>query len=88
MLRRYRAQLNGTEIIWLDQPPAHLVDARVLVVVVDDDSVLPAEVSTGTSAGTSTTNTIPARYNLTDLVGRLEWLGNAGTAQRAQRDAW
>ena len=28
------------------------------------------------------------RYQLRDLVGRLQWTGDAVQAQRAQRDSW
>ena len=75
MLRSYSAQLNGTELIWLDQPPADLSGARVLVVV--DDATL-----TGQQAPKA------GRYDMTDLAGRLQWRGDAVAAQRAQRDAW
>lgn len=75
MLRSYSAQLNGAEIIWLDQPPTCLAGARVLVVV-DDDALPSAPAPTGT------------RYDLTDLAGRLQWRGDAVAAQRVQRDAW
>lgn len=74
MLRSYSAQLNGSELIWLDQPPADIAGARVLVVV--DDANL-----TGKQAPN------PARYDMTDLAGRLQWRGDAVAAQRAQRDA-
>ena len=76
MLRSYSAHLQGTELIWLDQPPADLSGARVLVVV--DDASL-----TGQDAPH------PKRYDMTDLAGRLQWRGgDAVAAQRAQRDAW
>jgi len=75
MLRSYSAQLNGAELIWLDRPPAYLSGARVLVVV--DDDALPLAKAP-----------ITARYDLTDLVGRLQWQGDAVAAQRVQRDAW
>jgi hypothetical protein len=87
MLRSYSAKLDGSKIIWLDQPPANLVDTRVLVVV-DDDAVMPAQVLADTLADAMTTTPIPGRYDLTDLVGRLQWRGDAVAAQRAQRDAW
>ena len=75
MLRSFSAELNGAELIWLDQPPANLSGARVLVVV--DDDVLSAQ-----QART------PASYELADLVGRLQWRGDAVAAQRGQRDVW
>lgn len=75
MLRSYSAQLIGTELIWLSQPPAHLAGAKVLVVV---DDVNPT--------GKQAPNT--GRYDMTDLAGRLQWRGDAVAAQRAHRDAW
>jgi hypothetical protein len=75
MLRSYSAQLNGVELIWLDQPPANLFSARVLVVVDDDVPSLGSVPSA-------------AYYDLTDLIGRLQWHGDAVATQRAQRDAW
>lgn len=74
MLRSYSAQLNGAEVIWLDQPPICLPGARVLVVVDDALPLAPAPIG--------------ARYDLTDLAGSLQWRGDAVAAQRVQRDAW
>ncbi len=75
MLRSYSAELNGAELIWLDRPPANLTGVRVLVVIDDDTS--PTQQAP-----------IPVRYQLTDLLGRLQWRGDAVAAQRVQRDAW
>lgn len=33
MLHSYQAELNGSQLIWIDQPPAPLVHQRVVVVV-------------------------------------------------------
>jgi hypothetical protein len=75
MLRSFSAELNGAELIWIDQPPANLSHVRVLVVV--DDAALTASLA------------VPAhRYEFADLVGRLQWRGDAVKAQRGQRDAW
>jgi hypothetical protein len=35
MLHSFQAQLNGSQLIWIDQPPAPLMHQRVLVVVED-----------------------------------------------------
>ena len=33
MLQTYQAQVNGSQLIWIDQPPAPLAYERVLIVV-------------------------------------------------------
>jgi hypothetical protein len=33
MLHSYQAELNGSQLVWIDQPPAPLVHQRVVVVV-------------------------------------------------------
>jgi hypothetical protein len=75
MLRSYSAELNGSELIWLDQPPPDIKRARVLVVV---------EEEVGLETGTSKS----PRYNFAHLAGRLQWNGDAVAAQRESRDAW
>lgn len=35
MLHSYQAQLNGSQLIWIDQPPMALLHQRVLIVVED-----------------------------------------------------
>jgi hypothetical protein len=35
MLHSYQAELNGSQLIWIDQPPASITHRRVLVVVED-----------------------------------------------------
>lgn len=75
MLRSFSAELNGAELIWLDQPPANLSRARVLVVV-DDDALASAQAPAA------------KRYEFADLVGKLQWCGDAVEAQHGQRDAW
>lgn len=74
MLRSYSAELNGSQLVWLDKPPLHLTRQRVLVVV--DASPEPEEIKSAN------------KYQLADLAGRLQWHGDALVAQRAQRDAW
>ena len=75
MLRSYSAELNGSELVWLDQPPPDLKRARVLVVVEEDAD---SQVSTSQSQ----------RYNFAHLAGQLQWNGDALAAQRESRDAW
>lgn len=75
MLRSYSAQLKGNQIVWLDQTPVCSPDSRVLVVVETNESPLtPPQKSN--------------HYDLSDLVGQLNWQGDAVAAQRQQRDAW
>jgi hypothetical protein len=33
MLHSYQAELNGSQLIWIDQPPAPLLHQRVVVVI-------------------------------------------------------
>ena len=74
MLRSYSAELNGSQLVWLEKPPERLVRQRVLVVVEDTKPVAEAS---------------PDRhYQLADLAGRLQWQGDAHQAQRVQGDAW
>ena len=35
MLHSFQAELNGSQLIWIDQPPMPLLHQRVLVVVED-----------------------------------------------------
>jgi hypothetical protein len=35
MLQTYQAELNGSQLIWIDQPPAPVMHRRVVVVVED-----------------------------------------------------
>ena len=74
MLRRYSAQLNGSELVWLDQPPPDVKHAHILV-------VLEEEADSDASASKS------KRYNFANLAGRLQWNGDAVAAQRESRDA-
>ena len=75
MLRSYSAEINGTQLVWLDTPPKPLVGQRVLVVL----------------ESAPTANKEPSKiehHRLAALVGQLQWRGDAILAQRAQRDAW
>ena len=35
MLHNYKAEVHGTQLIWIDQPPAPLERRRVMVVIED-----------------------------------------------------
>ena len=72
MLKSYSAEIDGSQLIWIDTPPPSLKRQPVLVVIENTDSV--------------TSDAKP--YNFSDLAGRLAWQGDALAAQRAQRDAW
>ena len=42
MLHSYQAELNGSQLIWIDQPPAPLSHTRVVVVVqAQEQGVVP-----------------------------------------------
>jgi hypothetical protein len=43
MLHSYQAELNGSQLIWIDQPPEPVEHRRVLVVVEDMGQPMPAE---------------------------------------------
>ena len=75
MLRSYSAEINGTQLVWLDTPPKPLVSQRVLVVLESTPAVseVPPKIT---------------HYRLADLVGQLQWRGDALLAQRAMRDVW
>jgi hypothetical protein len=72
MLKSYSAEISGSQLIGSDEPPKNLKRQPVLVVI--------------ENAGSLTTTS--QSYDLTDLVGRLKWQGDAVVAQRGQRDAW
>ena len=72
MLRSYSAEISGSQLIWIDEPPKNLKRQPVLVVI-ENAPLSSAE---------------PKRYDFSDLAGRLTWRGDAVEAQRAQRDAW
>ena len=74
MLQSYSAEINGSQLVWLDLPPTPLTHRRVLVVVEETPTAEPV---------------VPVpRFNLADLAGRLKWRGDALTTQRTQRDGW
>ena len=72
MLRSYSAEISGSDLIWIDQPPKNLKRQPVLVVI--ENAPLPS--------------VEPKRYDFSDLTGRLAWRGDAVAVQRVQRDAW
>jgi len=51
MLRSYQAELNGSELIWIDAPPPAGAHRRVVVVVDDADVQRAAGYSFGDLAG-------------------------------------
>jgi hypothetical protein len=71
MLKSYSAEISGSQLIWIDEPPKNLKRQPVLVVIENTDPLTSAS----------------KPYDLTDLVGRLTWQGDAIAAQRGQRDA-
>lgn len=72
MLKSYSAEINGSQLIWIDKPPKNLKRQTVLVVIENTAPLAAAS----------------KPYDLTDLVGRLTWQGDAIAEQRGQRDAW
>ncbi len=72
MLRSYSAEISGSQLMWIDEPPKNLKRQPVLVVI----------------ENTPPPTAEPKRYDFSDLTGRLVWRGDAVAAQRAQRDAW
>lgn len=75
MLRSYSAELSGSALVWLDQPPPDSKRTRVLVVMEGESAA-----KKGDSESKS--------YNFAHLAGRLQWRGDALAAQRESRDAW
>lgn len=80
MLRSYRAELSGNGLVWLETPPPAQGGRRVLVVLEE-----PANDERAVPSGSYP----PVRPGgFADLVGRLQWRGDAVQAQRDLRDAW
>lgn len=73
MLRSDSAELNGSQLVWLEEPPEQLVRQRVLVVAEDSKSVADERTN--------------MRYQRADVAGRLQWQGDIRQVQRVQRDA-
>ena len=72
MLKSYSAEISGSQLVWIDQPPPNLTRQPVLIVI--ENSAPQADTT--------------QHYDLTDLVGRLTWQGDATQVQRGLRDAW
>ncbi len=72
MLKSYSAEISGSQLIWIDEPPKNLKRQPVLVVI---ENTAPQTITA-------------KPYQLADLAGRLTWQGDATAAQRGQRDAW
>lgn len=74
MLHSYQAELNGSHLIWIDQPPAPVEHRRVLVVVEDAPQIL--------------TNTVGGSGIPVDAYAAfVRSKGCLGKASRAQIDA-
>ena len=43
MLQTYQARVNGSQLIWIDQPPAPLAYEHVLIVVERANSSVPSQ---------------------------------------------
>lgn len=74
MLHSYQAELNGSQLIWIDQPPVPVAHRRVLVVVEDAAQILTQNAG---APGTS----VDAFTAFVRVKGCL------GKAERAQVDA-
>ena len=87
MLQSYSAELQGNQLRWLGAaPPDFLPSQKVLVVMEFATPIAP--VAPASQAVPNANNAPKPRYQFRDLVGRLQWTGDAVQAQRAQRDAW
>lgn len=74
MLHSYQAELNGSHLIWIDQPPTLVEHRRVLVVVEDTPLILTDNVEAPGTPIDAYTAFVSAR-------------GCLGKASRAQIDA-
>lgn len=74
MLHSYQAELNGSQLIWIDQPPLPIEHRRVLVVVEDTAPILTHNAEAPGTSIDAYTAFVHAR-------------GCLGKADRAQIDA-
>ena len=74
MLHSYQAELNGSQLIWIDQPPLPIEHRRVLVVVED-------------AAQTLTDNAAAPGMSIDAYTAFVHARGCLGKADRAQIDA-
>ena len=74
MLHSYQAELNGSQLIWIDQPPVPVEHRRVLVVVEDTAQILTHNAAAPDTSIDAYTAFVRAR-------------GCLGKADRAQIDA-
>lgn len=72
MSHSYVAEIDGSELVWVDAPPVPLKHQRVLIV--EEDALQ----SGGKPAA--------MRFDFSDLAGRLQWRGDAVAAQQASRE--
>lgn len=84
MLQSYSAELQGNQLRWLGAAPPDFLPAQKVLVVME----FAAPVTLAPQAAPDTNDAPKPHYPLRDLVGRLQWTGDAVQAQRAQRDAW
>ena len=66
MLHTYQAQIDGSQLIWIDPPPAPLAHERVLIVV---ERAEPTPINTAGAAATQT---------LTDSTARNVFMASEG----------
>ncbi len=71
MLKSYSAEISGSQLSWIDEPPKNLKRQSALVVI----------------GNTTPQTITAQPYHLADLAGRLAWQGDATVAQGGQRDA-
>ena len=83
MLQSYSAELQGNQLRWLGAAPPHFLPSQKVLVVMEF-----AAPATPAPQVAPDANDAQPRYQLRDLVGRLQWAGDAVQAQREQRDAW
>lgn len=74
MLNSYVAEIDGSELVWVDAPPVPLRHQRVLIVVED---ALQNEGKPAPAA---------MQFDFSDLAGRLQWRGDALAAQQTSRE--
>jgi hypothetical protein len=84
MLKSYSAEISGSQVVWIDEPPQNLKRQPVLVVIENS----AAQSAASANSATSGINPATKLYDLSDLVGQLAWRGDAVGQQRGQRDAW
>lgn len=73
MLQSFHAQLNGSQLIWIDQPPAPLLHQRVLVVVEDvGDQALTSKAVIGPVQGFLNARGCMGQASRQDILASLD----------------